>query len=102
MGCHTWFFRPIKEGEVPEDTCEYSDVTFGDDRYTDIDTPHDLFRAAYHEGVYLLSLEETLKFVEDNKDEICSYFYNEVTKKDWKDLLTDFWNKNPDGVIEFG
>lgn len=98
MGCNTWFFRPIKEGEIPSDTCEYSYKIFGEDKYTDIDTPHDVFRFSTQEDIYLLSLEQTLNFLEDNEDKID--FYGDksyVIKK-----ITQFWKEFPDGVIEFG
>ena len=58
MGCHTWFYRPIKENEIATNTCEYSDEMFGEDRYTDIDTPHDLFRIGGYPDDKLLSLQQ--------------------------------------------
>ena len=30
MGCHTWFFRPIKENEIAKYTCDYSDEMFSE------------------------------------------------------------------------
>lgn len=95
MGCSTWFFRPIKEGEIPSDTCEYSEEIYGDDRYTSIDTPHNLFRVRNYPEDKLLSLKETLDFIEKNKDSV-TFDY------DWEARLIAFWDKNPDGVIEFG
>ena len=95
MGCHTWFFRPIKENEITEDTCDYSDEMFGEDRYTDIDTPHDLFRIGGYPDDKLLSLQQTMQFIERNKERM-SFSEN------WEDRLKEFWSKNPDGVIEFG
>lgn len=95
MGCHTWFFRPIKENEIAEDTCEYSDEMFGEDRYTDIDTPHDLFRIGGYPDDKLLSLQQTMQFIERNKEQM-SFTEN------WEERLKEFWAKNPDGVIEFG
>lgn len=95
MGCHTWSFRPIKENETAKDTCEYSDEIFGDDRYTDADTPHNLFRVHRYRDDKLLSLEQTMEFIEKNKEGM--YF-----SENWEDKLKEFWTKNPDGVIEFG
>lgn len=95
MGCHTWFYRPIKENEVPADTCEYSDLMFGDDRFTDVDTPHDIFRIGNYPEIYLTSLSESLNFIEQNKEKI---YFND----NWEEKLKEFWDKNPNGVIEFG
>jgi hypothetical protein len=95
MGCHTWFFRPIKENEVAVDTCEYSSEMFGEDRYTDIDTPHDLFRIGCFPEDKLLSLEQTLEFIERNKERMSFSL-------DWETSIKEFWTKHPDGVIEFG
>ena len=95
MGCHTWFFRAIKENEIATDTCDYSDEMFGEDRYTDIDTPHDLFRIGGYPDDKLLSLQQTMEFIERNKERI-SFSEN------WEERLKEFWSKNPDGVIEFG
>jgi len=99
MGCHTWFFRPIRENEDADEiasaTCDYSDEIYGDDRYTDIDLPHDVFRIAGFPNNYLLSLEETLAFIEKNKEII-------TLGENWEERLRAFWSEYPDGVIEFG
>lgn len=95
MGCYTWFFRPIKENETPSNTCEYSDLEFGEDRYTDSDTPHNLFRIGGYPNDKLLSLEQTMNFIERNKERI-SFTEN------WETKLKNFWSENPNGVIEFG
>ena len=95
MGCHTWFFRPIKENEIPTDICEYSDIMFGDDRFTDIDTPHDIFRIENYPEVYLTSLFETLNFIEQNKEKV-------TFSENWKEKIEEFWRIFPNGVIEFG
>lgn len=90
MGCHTWFFRPIKKNEKSSDCCDYSD-----EGYTDIDTPHDLFRIGNYTDDKLLSLKQTLDFIDKNKD-IISFSEN------WEIELKEFWDKYPNGVIEFG
>lgn len=95
MGCHTWFYRPTKEKEIAVDTCEYSEEIFGEDRYTDVDTPHDLFRIGGYPNDKLLSLEQALIFIEKNKDQM-------TFSENWKQHLVEFWSKNPYGVIEFG
>ncbi len=95
MGNHTWFYRPIKKDEVATDTCEYSHEKFGDDRYTDSDTPHDIFRVHKYREDKFLNLEQTLEFIEKNKDIV-------ALSDNWKENLENFWTKNPDGVIEFG
>jgi hypothetical protein len=96
MGNHTWFYRPVKEDELPSDTCEYSDEVFGEDLYTDIDTPHDLFRIGKYCEDKLLSLEQTLQFIDSKKEQIYHFV------EDWEINLKEFWDKNPNGVIEFG
>jgi hypothetical protein len=95
MGCHTWFFRPIREGEIPAETCEYSEEEFNDHRYTDRDTPHDLFRIGTYPNDKLLSLGQTMIFIEHNKEQM-------LFSENWKEKVEDFWLKNPNGVIEFG
>lgn len=95
MGCHTWFFRPIEYCEIAVDTCEYSEETFGEDRYTDVETPHDLFRIGSYADDKLLSLQQTMEFIKNNKDNI---WFSE----NWEDELKKFWHENPNGVIEFG
>lgn len=95
MGNHTWFYRPIKENEIPTDTCEYSDEMFGEDRYSKIDTPHDLFRIFKYNDAKLLSFEQTMEFIKRNKENI-------RFTENWEEKLKEFWAKNPDGVIEFG
>jgi hypothetical protein len=76
MGCHTWFYRN-KEYLNKQLDCEF----------------HDLFRAGYDEDKVLTSLEETLSYIKENN---CKTF--EYTEKG----LKEFFNKYPDGVIEFG
>jgi hypothetical protein len=95
MGCYTWFYRPIKDNELPTDSCEYSVEQYGDDRYTDIDTPHNLFRIRNYPNDKLLSLEQTMEFIEKHKERISF-------SEDWEEELIKFWSKHPDGVIEFG
>lgn len=95
MGNHTWFYRPIKDNEKATDTCEYSDEVFGENLYTDIDTPHDLFRIGRYQEDKFLSLEDCLSFIEIHKDDM---WFDES----WLERLKEFWRNNPTGVVEFG
>ena len=62
----------------------------------------DIFRIGNYPTDKLFSLEETLDFIERNKDNIYGYHYNDVSKKDWKEQLEDYWKEYPDGMIDFG
>ena len=62
----------------------------------------DIFRIGGYPENLLFSLDETLEFIEQNKDKIHSYHYNEISKKGWKEQLEDFWKEYPDGMIFFG
>lgn len=57
--------------------------------------PYDLFRIGGYPKNQLLSLKETMKFLEDNKDKI-RIFYGTTEK------LENFWKQYPDGMICFG
>lgn len=59
--------------------------------------PHDIFRASYNE-TQLFSLEETLKYISENKDKLYFHKSEEETIKS----LTEFWVEHPNGMIEFG
>jgi len=76
MGCHTWFYRN-KEYLNKQLDCEF----------------HDLFRIGSYPETVLTSLDETLKFIENN---------NCQTYHDTEEQLKKFFNKYPNGVIEFG
>ncbi len=57
--------------------------------------PHDLFRKYGYPDDTLHSLEETLAYIEDSKNECVVFEYtNEYLKK--------FWNEYPNGMIDFG
>lgn len=66
------------------------------------DLYHDLFRIGNYPVDKLFSLEETLDFIEKNKDKIHSFYFNKIQNKDFKQQLEDFWQKYPDGMIDFG
>ncbi|MFA5154149.1 MAG: hypothetical protein WC554_16485 [Clostridia bacterium] len=59
------------------------------------DLPHDLFRIYGYPNDKLFSLEQTMKFITDNKEKI-SFCEN------WAKRMKKFWLNNPDGMIEFG
>lgn len=94
MGCHTWFFRPVKKGETKVD---YSVK----DGYTDIDTPHDLFRVVKYPNVMLETLKDTYAFIEKCKSNNNFYIDNSLLLT-WELHLKQFWSDNPNGYIEFG
>lgn len=77
MGCHTWFYRNKKEFENTVLDCEY----------------HDLFRIGGYPETLLHSYDETIKFIKENDCKTYDYT-NEKIK--------EFWNKYPNGVIDFG
>jgi hypothetical protein len=64
----------------------------------DDEMPHDTFRIGGYPETKLFSLEETLKFLEDNDGKI-DYW---MTKEETIEKLKEFWTKYPDGMIEFG
>jgi len=66
-----------------------------DTYYVDAEA-HDLFRIGGYPNDKLFSLEETLLFIENNKEnigKIDDFCYQ---------LLSEFWQENPDGMINFG
>jgi hypothetical protein len=68
----------------------------------DDDLPHDPFRGGNYDE-YLFSLEETLKFLEDNKTiEKMNHSQLEYWETKGKQRVHDFWEKHPDGLIAFG
>lgn len=88
---------------------------------------HDLFRRGGYPEDRLFSYEETIKYLEDN-DSIITYGYfqrshqdipcinglcngekptwfevdREIGKTESLELIKEFWNKYPDGMIQFG
>ena len=57
---------------------------------------HDIFRIGNYPKDKLFSLEETLEFIEKNRDNI--HFCND----DYKQYLENFWKDHPYGMIDFG
>ena len=64
---------------------------------------HDVFRIGDYPEDELLSFEETLQFLERNNDKI---FWgsspDHIGREEVIKRLKEFWDKNPDGLIEFG
>lgn len=118
MGQHTWFYknkelRELKitiyekieyEGESLTNSelleLEQKLMEIGESNETEY---NDLFRThkRNEDGSYtddvILSKEECFKWLEENKEKVTFYDYEESLK-----LLNEFWEKYPDGYIEFG
>ena len=65
--------------------------------YVAVDDTHDIFRYGYTDTI-LCSLSDTLKFIEDNDSDIGYNYDKETTIL----KLKKFWEKYPDGMIDFG
>ena len=67
---------------------------------------YNLFRTTDYEAPILYSLEETLKFISDNNLKGETYFCDEKKKIVEREidfnLIKEFWEKHPDGLISFG
>lgn len=59
--------------------------------------PHDVFRIHNYPEDRLFSLEETIQFIEKNRDKINFYNPELIFKK-----LNSFWEQYPQGMIYFG
>lgn len=94
MRCHTWFYRPITASDLPSDKCVYSYYEFQGRKYTNVNMPHNLILIGIYPEQVLFSLEETLQFIEKNKEKI-------TFPENWEERLIDFWVENPNGVIDF-
>lgn len=168
MGCHTWFYKPIKiEYEIAKKqflelstetivalkagytlNCEYSaeqliniysrqqrmvekglckvavmnkyehqdKVTLyipeKNTHYVNVDNYHNIFRIGNYPIDKLFSYNETIQFIESNKDKVYSHLgwidekntfgkYDEMINI-WEIKLQSFWDKYPDGMIDFG
>ena len=116
--------RAIWNYQDDENLTEYID---GKGLYIGYTGFHDVFRRGGYPEDRLFSYEETIKYLEDN-DSIIRYGYfqrshpgipcinglcngekpiwfevdREIRKLEVLELLKEFWNKYPDGMIEFG
>lgn len=81
--------------------CSYSDsilIPVGDNIYKDVsgnDGYHDVFRKYGYPEDRLFSLEETLSYIDNPKNECVVY-------ENTREVLEKFWNRYPDGMIDFG
>lgn len=63
--------------------------------FMEVDDFHDGFRVHDYPDIHLLSLQETLDYIESRGEQCQSYEYT-------LDILVEFWNKYPNGMICFG
>lgn len=77
--------------DQPEGVYEYVNGQF----YVNIDKCHNPFRTGGYPEINLFSLKETLEYIDDS-DNGCE------THDKTRTLLMEFWDENPDGMINFG
>ena len=104
----------IKKGWITEacyrllDEVGYYDINTKIYYRTDDHLGHDTFRIGGYPETKLFSLEETLDFLEKNDDKIsyASTIWDKTDRSILKakaiERLKEFWEKNPDGMIDFG
>ena len=100
--------RMIKAGYCKEAVCEkYTNVCAniniaryikGKGMFIAINTQHDVFRKYGYPDDTLFSYDETIKYIGDPVNECQLYTSLYKTKKQ----LKKFWDKYPDGMIDFG
>lgn len=76
----------------------YNDLIAYDEKhgwFEPVDEYHDLFRVGGYPEDHLCSLEETLEYINNPENQCRVYDYT-------NESLAAFWNKYPDGLIEFG
>jgi outer membrane protein assembly factor BamD (BamD/ComL family) len=121
MGQHTWFgsnyqkskirdeiaeiLDNYESGEIWLDECELDQVNSDYEKIHDelkVNEYHDVFRCykrkengCYVDDIRLLSLKETLDFINDPSNHCETYEYT-------IEQLKKFWAEYPDGFIEFG
>lgn len=95
-----YFFPDVPEDELLESL--YSSfmpgiITFikGRGWYSECDDYHDVFRKYGYPENMIFSLEETLEYIKDPKNECVVYDYTERR-------IREFWEKYPNGMINFG
>lgn len=67
---------------------------------TDVSMTHNIFRIGGYPEDMLFSFEETIEFIEKNKEAISNY--RGPLQEDTIDRLKKFWEQYPDGMIDFG
>lgn len=97
MGVHTWFHRPIKDGEIIANFDKTIDEETGKEMISVIKY-NDLFRLNVipenYEDIVLRSYEKTMQFIEE-------IGIHSVNASDWEEKIKRFWEQYPDGTIEF-
>lgn len=83
--------RAVWNHQDDENLTEYID---GKGFYMETDF-HDTFRKYGYPENRLFSLQETLDYINNPKND-CTIYENTI------EILEEFWNKYPDGMIEFG
>jgi hypothetical protein len=88
---------------IPHDNLK---TIFNNNIYEKVNEFHDLFRTNDYNSPILISFEETLNFINLNNLKGISYFSEEekriITEEPDFKKIKEFWNKYPDGIIEFG
>lgn len=88
---------------TPQETLK---TVFKNDLYEKLNDFHDLFRTDNYNSPVLTSIEETLYFIKKNNLKGISYFSEKenkiITEEPNYEKIKYFWNKYPDGIIEFG
>ena len=96
--------RMVENGTIKQSFINHINGTKDEDLYEIVDgviycetdkMPHDLFRKGSYPDKRLFSLKETMKYINDPENSCIIY-------EDTVELLNEFWNKNPDGMISFG
>ena len=93
MSCNTWFYRKIEDWEEfdKDDVHEFDNDTGS---FVTVDEYFNIFRIGGYPHTVLNDLTETLFYI------YCSdpYLYN----INWYNLVLEFWEKYPEGKIDFG
>lgn len=71
--------------------------------YAEVQGVHDIFRIGKYPHDELLSMKDTIAFIEKHEDKIFwGYSPEEYGKDKCLQMLNDFWHKYPNGLITFG
>ena len=91
MSTHTWFYEPSTGPDaLPSET--------NGKTYDFVDDFHNVFKAyPANDELELFSLQETLDFIKSE-----NIYKGRPIPDSVVQLLTEFWDKYPDGMIDFG
>lgn len=94
MGCHTWFYRPLKEDELihEENKISYR-LDDKDELFVEANGYHDIFRLYGYPSVTVHNLFELKRLMGDQFSTL---------NKEQIDKISKFFKKHPDGIITFG